>query len=231
MQCLTQQVSEIALDIDCSKNPMDYLVGPPGLTQPTSGQRTDARPPRDPVVHLKDVHHNIEEDAGDAPQENPPPGGGGGTSPPSRGCGDNDDSSDDKVMKDRGKDEDNNNDNNPEEFRDKCPMDSQTGKDYTPKTTKGKEMANMLVSFCHLSKSSTNSIMVYVGVSTMDKLAEFCAEHWKDTFIQWQKCHTCPDGTESAIVLSPSQQDRIWCTAWACCYQQVSFGLLAHSCN
>ena len=97
-------------------------------------------------------------------------------------------------------------------------MNEQTRKEYTPKTKKAKEMARMLISFCRLSKSSANTIVVYFGVSTMDKLADFHKEHWKDTFVQWQKCHTCPNGSEQALVLSPPQQDRIRCVAWACHY-------------
>ena len=61
----------------------------------------------------------------------------------------------------------------------------------TPKTERGKEMATMLVSFCHLSKSSANTIVVNFGVSTMDKLADFREEHWKDTFIL-SRCSYCP---------------------------------------
>ena len=99
-------------------------------------------------------------------------------------------------------------------------MSGQIGKAYVPKTEKGKEMARMLVSFCCLSKSSANTIVVYFGVSTMDTLADFCEEHWKDTFIQWQKHHTCPDGLERVLVLSQPQQDRIRCVAWACRYHR-----------
>ena len=63
------------------------------------------------------------------------------------------------------------------------PVSSHTGKEYVPKTKKGKEIARMLVSFCRLSKSIANTIVVYFGVSTMDKLADFHEEHWKDTFL------------------------------------------------
>ena len=94
-------------------------------------------------------------------------------------------------------------------------MKRQTGKEYTSKTEKSKEMARMLMRFNCLSKSSANTIVVYFGVSAMDKLTAFCTEHWKDKFIQWQKCHTCPDGSEQALVLSLPQQDRIQCAALA----------------
>ncbi len=77
-------------------------------------------------------------------------------------------------------------------------------------------MAKMLSSFCRLSTSSANAIVVYFGMSMMGKLADFLERHWKDTFVQWQKCNICPDGTECVIILSPSQQYKIWCAAWAC---------------
>ena len=34
------------------------------------------------------------------------------------------------------------------------------------------------------------------------------------TFVQWQKCHTCPDGAEHAIVLSPPQQAGVGAQNW-----------------
>ena len=77
------------------------------------------------------------------------------------------------------------------------------------------KMTKMFVNFCPLSSSSAKATVVYFGVSTKDKLVDFCEEQWKDMFDQWQKCHTCPDGREHAITLAPPQQDRIWCAAWA----------------
>jgi hypothetical protein len=56
----------------------------------------------------------------------------------------------------------------------------------------------------------------YFGVYSEGRLAEFLHDHWKDTFTQWQKRHPNRDGTERAMVLSPPQQDRIKCAAWAC---------------
>ena len=56
-------------------------------------------------------------------------------------------------------------------------------------------MAKMLSSFCRLSTSSANAIVVYFGMSMMGKLADFWEEHWKDTFVKWQKYNICPDGT------------------------------------
>ena len=48
----------------------------------------------------------------------------------------------------------------------------------------GRRLERMLVSFCCLSKSSANTIVVYIGVSMMNKLADSREEHWKNTFIQ-----------------------------------------------
>ena len=44
-------------------------------------------------------------------------------------------------------------------------------------------MARILVSFCHLSRSSTNTIVIYFDMSMMDKLANFHEEHWKEMFV------------------------------------------------
>ena len=83
------------------------------------------------------------------------------------------------------------------------------GRNISPKTKNGKEMARMLISFCHLSKSGANTIVTYFGVSKMDKLADFHEEHWKGMLVELQKCHTFPNGSEQGLVLSPPQQDRI----------------------
>ena len=76
------------------------------------------------------------------------------------------------------------NEEDPKESGEEDPVSGQTGKEYTPRTEKGKEMARMFVSFCRLSKSSANTIVVYFGVSMMDKPADFCKEHWKDMLVQ-----------------------------------------------
>ena len=76
------------------------------------------------------------------------------------------------------------NEEDPKESMEKDLVNGQTGKEYTPKTEKGKEVARMLIHFCHLSKSSANTIVVYFGVSMMDKLVDFCEECQKDTFVQ-----------------------------------------------
>ena len=158
----------------------------------------------------------------DPPMDNQPPKGGGDTGAPPGGNGDDGrGSSDDQEMGEGDREDVNEED--PKESGEEDPVSGQTGKEYVSKTKEGKEMARMLVSFCHLSKSSANTIVVYFGVSTMDKLADFREEHWKDTFVQWQKCHTCPDGLEQVLVLSPPQQDRIRCVAWACRYHHQIF--------
>jgi hypothetical protein len=69
---------------------------------------------------------------------------------------------------------------------------------------------------CNLAKRDANTIVVYFGVGSVKRFAAFQQDHWKDTFSQWQKCHPNRDGTERAMVLSPPQQDRIHCAAWAC---------------
>ena len=56
-------------------------------------------------------------------------------------------------------------------------MNGQTGKEYAPKAEKCKEMARMLVSFCCLSKSTANTVVVYFGVSMMDKLVNYHEKH------------------------------------------------------
>ena len=83
----------------------------------------------------------------------------------------------DNNAEDNGKDEDS------KESGEEDPMNSQTGKDYTPKTVKGKEMASMHDSFCRHPKSTTVTIVVYFGVSTINVLADFHEEHWKETFV------------------------------------------------
>ena len=106
----------------------------------------------------------------DPPQENPSPKGRGSTgAQPGGGGGADQGSSDNEEMrgsnhKDSSKEED------PKESAEEDPVSGQTGKEYTPKSKNGKEMTKMHVSFCRLSKSSPNIIVVYFGVSTMDKL-------------------------------------------------------------
>ncbi len=96
------------------------------------------------------------------------------------------------------------------------PENAGTGKYYVPQTPKGKEMAKMFRRFCDLPAKDAGAIVVYFGVSNVERLAAFKQDHWKDTFSQWQKRHPNRDGSERVMVLSPPQQDRIRCAAWAC---------------
>ena len=213
---LTRRVSKMAIDVDHVEIPEKgpgELPGPTGATLARgAGQstavRTVGRPPVPPVVRLQDVRDEMQ-GGGDVPGGGAPPGGGGdgwGGPPGGGGGGDGGDNNpdDDASMAEEPEDED--------------PTVGHAGKEYTPRTTKGREMAQMFRDFCGLPRSHANAIVVYFGVYTMDILAEFREEHWKDTFTNWQKRHPCPDGTERAMVLNPPHQDRIKCAAWACRY-------------
>ena len=61
----------------------------------------------------------------------------------------------------------------PEEPEDDDPTVGHERKEYTPQTTKGREMTQMFRNFCDLPQSHANAIVVYFGVYTMDILAEF----------------------------------------------------------
>ena len=129
------------------------------------------------------------------------PGGGGGDPEDDDEDEDSDDSSVSSVESDA----------QPED-----PEHAGTGKFYKAQTPNGKAMVKMFRRFCDLSDQDANAIVVYFGVYCEKRLAEFSHDHWKDTFTQWQKRHPNRDGTERAMVLSPPQQDRIKCAAWAC---------------
>ena len=122
-------------------------------------------------------------------------GGGGGSS-----CSDSDSDGDDDAD---GMDED------PKEEEQEDLSDGQAGKTYMPRTEGGKAMAKMQRKFCPLTKADTNAIVVYFGVYSENRLAEFQEAHWKDTFTQWQKRHTCPDSTKWVMALLLPQQDHI----------------------
>lgn len=62
-------------------------------------------------------------------------------------------------------------------------MEGQNEKDYTPKMTMGKEMANMLTCIPGFSKSNANGIVVYFGLSRIDKFADFGEAYLKDSFV------------------------------------------------
>lgn len=71
------------------------------------------------MVCLEDVHHVMEEDAEDAPKENPPLGGkDGADTPPGGSGGSHNGSSDDKEMTDNEEGMDKVDEDNPEESRD-----------------------------------------------------------------------------------------------------------------
>ncbi len=69
------------------------------------------------------------------------------------------------------------------------PENAGTGKYYVPQTPKGKAMAKMFCRFCDLPAKDANAIVVYFGICTVEHLAAFQEDHWKDTFTQWQKQH------------------------------------------
>lgn len=84
----------------------------------------------------------------------------------------------------------------PEEEEPEDPSEGQAGWTYKAKTEGGKAMAKMLRKFCQLTKANANAIVVYFSIYGENRLAKFQESHWKDTFTQWQKRHTCPDGRE-----------------------------------
>ena len=130
------------------------------------------------IVHKS--NNRLDEDMGenDPPLENPPlEDRDGAGAPPGGGGKGGQGGSDDEEMASNDH-EDNKDEEDSKESKEEDPVSGQTGKEYVPKTEKGKEMARMLVSFCRLSKSSANTIVVYFGVSMMDKLADFHEEHW-----------------------------------------------------
>ena len=184
IRCLTQKVIKMAIDVEHVEIPEQgpgEIPGPTGATLARTGQSTATRmvgrPPVPPVVRLQDVRDEMQ-GGGDVPGGGAPPGGGGdgwGGPPGGGGGGDGGDNNpdDDASMAEEPEDED--------------PTVGHAGKEYTPRTTKGREMAQMFRDFCGLPRSHANAIVVYFGVYTMDILAEFREEHWKDTFTNWQK--------------------------------------------
>lgn len=158
----------------------------------------------------------------------PGSGGGAGTPPDGNGGGSGSSSDDEKIMYSNDeKNDDSNKDS--KESGDKDPIDAQDGRDNTPKTTRRKEITKMLLSFCHLTKSSANAIVVYFGVSKMDKLADIHEEHWKDMFVRWQNCHTWSDSMEHAII--SLHHNKTGSCVWhgLAIITIVSVGLMAHS--
>ena len=68
-------------------------------------------------------------------------------------------------------------------------MNAGTGKFYKAQTRNGKAMVKMFRRFYDLTDHNASTIVVYFGVYSKGRLAEFLHDHWKDTFTQWQKCH------------------------------------------
>jgi len=69
------------------------------------------------------------------------------------------------------------------------PVNAGTGKFYKAQTRNGKAMVKMFRRFYDLTDHNASTIVVYFGVYSKGRLAEFLHDHWKDTFTQWQKCH------------------------------------------
>ena len=151
---------------------------------------TAQEPPRVPPLRGGEGNRHGEA-PGARPDGHPLPAGGGG------GGGGNSSSSDSNS---NGDDDADGMDEDHEEDEQEDPSDGQVGKTYTPRTEGGKAVAKMLRRFCRLAKADANAIIVYFGVYSENRPVEFQEAHWKDTFAQWKKWHTCPDGTERAMV-------------------------------
>ena len=50
-------------------------------------------------------------------------------------------------------------------------------------------MVKMLRKLCDLNDRDANSIVMYFGIYSEGRIAEFLHGHWKDMFTQWQKHH------------------------------------------
>ena len=141
-----------------------------------------------------------------------PPAGSGGDAP---GGGDDPDNGDEN-MEDNDSNKSSRSSDASDEGKPEDPEWVGMGKFYKAQTPNRKQMVKMFRRYCDLTDHDTNAIIMYFGVYSKARLAEFLHGHWKDTFTQWQKRNPNRDGTEWAIVLSPPQQDRIRCPAWAC---------------
>ena len=108
-------------------------------TSQSTATRAGRRPPVLPVVRLEHVCGEMQ-GGGDIPGGGAPPGGGGdgwGLPGGGGGSGRGDDPNEDVEMALK-------------EPEDKDPMVGHAGKEYTPRTTKGREMAQMFRDFCGL---------------------------------------------------------------------------------
>jgi len=139
------------------------------------------------------------------------PNGGGAAAP---GCG-GDDPNDDGEGNDDDDAEDSSTDSDESQSQPEDPENVGTGKFYKALTPNGKVMVKMFTKFSDLTDHNASTIVVYFGIYSEGRLAEFLHDHRKDTFTQWQKPHPNREGTEWAMVLSPPQQDCIKCAAWA----------------
>jgi hypothetical protein len=107
--------------------------------------------------------------------------GGGGDDPNGDGEG-NDDNKDEDA-------DDSSADSNESDSQLEDPENAGTGKFYKAQTPNGKAMVKMFRRFCDLTDRDASAIVVYFGVYSERRLAEFLHDHWKDTFTQWQKRH------------------------------------------
>ena len=98
-----------------------------------------------------------------------------------------------------------------------------TGKFYKPQALNRKAMVNMFKKFCDLNDRDANAIVVYFGIYSKGCLAEFLHEHWKDTFIKWQRQHPKRDSPEWAMVLSPPSR-----TAYIVLHGHATTGATSH---
>lgn len=162
MRYLTHEVRRMALDTESVRQPCPGQDMPTGVTVVQT-----CKTPR--IILAAQVNLADEEDV---PQEIPPQGGGGGTGAGAPGGA---------ASGGRGNDSDEDEETNSAESEDEDPLEGQDGRDYVPRATKGKQMAQMLINFCGLSKLNANAIVVYFSVSTMEKLVEFHEEHWPAT--------------------------------------------------
>jgi hypothetical protein len=85
------------------------------------------------------------------------------------------------------------------------PKQAGMGKFYKAQTPNWIKMVKMFKRFCDLTDCDADMIVVYFGIYSEARLADFLHDHWKDTFTQWQKRHPNQDGTEQLMVLSPPQ--------------------------
>jgi len=100
-----------------------------------------------------------------------PGAGAGGPPPPDGGSGRGGGSSLDNDSD--GDDDADDMEEDPED-----PSDRQAGRTYMPRTEGGKAMAKMLRKFCRLTKADKMAFVIYFGVYSENRLAEFQEAHW-----------------------------------------------------